>query len=425
MAERFYEDWVKSKTNDEIIKEIGTLRKNIKVKHQALQRQLYDNTELLEKQWKPVSEPLKKILEEHKEIKLEKNIINDRKRRHGQDLEDVKPPKQFIRAPEQGTKRKQKVNLPLRIDYESDYDYDDGTVGLPPAKRLGTTSRDNDANEMDYEENATDGQDIESTEEMQYEPQVYQSISSAENILKTPRGRNEAKHYVETLFTGNIARDYFLKLIRGGKMLDHNYGVRIDGDNWMIGDKKIEIDGNDIIINNVRYNGTRGLYELIFMNSPNAYIYTKEDLNTYAAILKDTNVYRVNFSEYGKKRSNKGYKYRNIIAPIINQGEATGSGINSKIARRDRNEHLIKDDIVDKNPMLTYSDLVLPSPGLSGIPLTDKEPEYIYFDDPNELVNRLRILYGSQEAGNNSHKSEINSIIEELLEMEEEGKLNT
>jgi hypothetical protein len=315
--------------------------------------------------------------------------------------------------------------LPTRIDYESDYEYDDGNVDLPPAKRPATVSRENETSEMDYEEHETDRQDVESTEEMQYEPNVYESVPSAESILKTPRGRSEAKLYVERLFTGNIARDYFLKLIRGGKFIDHNYGVRIDGDSWMIGDKQIEIDGNDIIINNVRYNGTRGLYELIFMNSPNSYIYTQDDLNNYDAILKDTNVYRVNFSERGKKRSNRGHKYLHIIAPLINHGEATGSGINTKITNRPSKKFLLKDNIIDKNPMLTYSDIVLPSPGSSGVPLTDKTPEYIYFDDPNELVNRLRILYGSHEAGNNSHKSEINSIIEELLEMEEEGKLNT
>ena len=43
-------------------------------------------------------------------------------------------------------------------------------------------------------------------------------------------------------------------------------------------------------------------------------------------------------------------------------------------------------------------------------------PDYIYWDDPNELVDRLRLLMASQAAGNPSHNNEILSIIEELRE---------
>ena len=42
--------------------------------------------------------------------------------------------------------------------------------------------------------------------------------------------------------------------------------------------------------------------------------------------------------------------------------------------------------------------------------------EYVYWDDPNELVDRLRLLLASQAAGNPSHNNEIISIIEELWE---------
>lgn len=42
--------------------------------------------------------------------------------------------------------------------------------------------------------------------------------------------------------------------------------------------------------------------------------------------------------------------------------------------------------------------------------------DYIYWDDPNELVDRLRLLLASQTAGNLSHINEILSIIEKLCE---------
>lgn len=41
---------------------------------------------------------------------------------------------------------------------------------------------------------------------------------------------------------------------------------------------------------------------------------------------------------------------------------------------------------------------------------------YEYYDDPNELCDRLRLLVSSKSAGNTNHDQEINSIIEELRE---------
>lgn len=41
---------------------------------------------------------------------------------------------------------------------------------------------------------------------------------------------------------------------------------------------------------------------------------------------------------------------------------------------------------------------------------------YEYYDDPNELCNRLRLLMSSQTAGNSNHNQEIHSILEELRE---------
>lgn len=41
---------------------------------------------------------------------------------------------------------------------------------------------------------------------------------------------------------------------------------------------------------------------------------------------------------------------------------------------------------------------------------------YEYYDDPNELCDRLRLLVSSKAAGNSNHDQEINSIVEELRE---------
>jgi translation initiation factor IF-2 len=48
--------------------------------------------------------------------------------------------------------------------------------------------------------------------------------------------------------------------------------------------------------------------------------------------------------------------------------------------------------------------------------LNNNKIDYIHWNDPNELVDRLRLLEASRQAGNNAHDNEILSIIEELYE---------
>ena len=43
-------------------------------------------------------------------------------------------------------------------------------------------------------------------------------------------------------------------------------------------------------------------------------------------------------------------------------------------------------------------------------------PVLIYWDDPNELVERLRLLAAEYQAGNTTHSNEIMAILEELRE---------
>ena len=42
--------------------------------------------------------------------------------------------------------------------------------------------------------------------------------------------------------------------------------------------------------------------------------------------------------------------------------------------------------------------------------------DYVHWNDPNELVDRLRLLVSERESGHTGHENEINSIIEELRE---------
>lgn len=410
----FSEDFFQNKDKEEIVKQISELRRNIKKKHRSLKREMLDSEEQWEKQFAPIAEPLKKLVEEgnqkikqqQQQQKMEESaeeIKQERKRKVTSEEEGTPPVKRYSHHPQQGQKRKQKVNIPTRLDFESDYEYDYGNLDLPVAKRRP---------ESPVEHMEDEGEDADDEENMQVESiappvlqrvteeVVYSSPSSGQELLKTPEGRNLAKRFIEREFKGRLSKEYFLKLIGGGKNIDHNYGVRVEGNNWMIGDKALEIDKDDLIIDGKSYRGTRGLYELLFMNVPNEYTYEEEDLENYRQILEVTNVHRVNYSALGKVRSNRGKKYKNIISRLMASASTRNQGEG------------------DNDMMLTLADVARGEKMGHGLFLTDAPMNVIYWNDPNELVDRLRTLMASQEAGNTAHANEINSIIEELVELD-------
>lgn len=161
--------------------------------------------------------------------------------------------------------------------------------------------------------------------------------------------------YVEGLMTDLESGQYNNEV--GNERLDK---VRYDWkkDQFMIGDSVITFSGPNLCIGNVLcYRGSVGLYELLFkMNT--RYPYAIQEKKDYADILKKT-----------------GAVY----------------SLRSQTTQSRRGQGLLLD-------------------------LNNKPIEYIYFDDVNELCDRLKLLVASQHAGNNNHSNEITSILEELRE---------
>lgn len=178
---------------------------------------------------------------------------------------------------------------------------------------------------------------------------------------------------------GSLPKKYISDLLNTEKQreFDQKYGVRTtkNGEKLFIGDSRMEIDGSDIIIKNRRYKGTPGLYELLFKKYPQNY--TQKDKETYRQIVLKTNAARRRYKPNEQISGCNLDKYKHVIAPIA-VSKTTGKGI-----------------FMESNTNKT---------------------DYIYWDDPNELVERLRLLLSSQNAGHTGHTNEIISIIEELKE---------
>lgn len=430
-------DAFEGKSKEEIVSEISELRKNIKKKHRKLKRDMLDSNELWEKKLEPIAAPLKKLMEEGESQQQQlqeyvKQEVGNRKRKLEQDYAESTPTKLYVVPPKQGVKRKTKLHLPSQSEIGSDYDYDVDTFESPVAKRTLGLDRDR----MDFQ-NSSNTEFTEPNEEVDdemvvepYVPQTppvetFESAVSGEQLLKTPEGRNLAKEFIDKTFVGRLAKEYFTNLIKKGKSVDNVYGIRVNGNSWMMGDKVIEVDVDDLIIDDKRYEGTRGLYELIFMNQPNEYVYTDKDLENYASLLNETNAHRINYSKLGKVKSSRGHKYKNIISQIIKKDvrRYEHSGTLSRPGPSRVGTGVKLDEHHGNMNKSAYTDILDEAIKTSGIFTSDSKPKFIYWDDPNELIDRLKLLHASQQAGNTSHENEINAIIEELLEHERQLRM--
>lgn len=197
-----------------------------------------------------------------------------------------------------------------------------------------------------------------------------------EETLSTPTGVK----YVASMLKQYepLASKYMTLYITDDKSIDKTlHGVRYVDDEWQFGNKALTVDKKDnIYIDNVKYQVTEGLFELIFRKDPDQNVLTKKDHDTYVEILKKANVLKKKYNPFGPAQGSRSKKYMSIIAPHLRS--KSGSGL-----RKHYNVHA---------------------------------PDWIYWNDPNELVEILMLLVASRDAGHTGHDNEILSIIEELRE---------
>ncbi|KYM94613.1 hypothetical protein ALC62_14755 [Cyphomyrmex costatus] len=304
------------KDRERIAKQIAKTSDSIRKKYRALKTGKIDEDIALEKHFKPVVEPLKQIVE---------NTAAG---------EESQPIKKEVNSTKYKNTKKRKFEEE-EDDDDDNYWMDNAWLQLTPSKQL-------------------------------------------KQSLQTRQFREELNNQL-----GPLGQKYVNMLLSGDreKAIDHVYGVYLNENGTMLGDKRFDVDTNDfVIIDGVKYKGTPGLYELIFKRIPDDAIYTENDKLAYKSILLATNAHRRSHNADNPILGNKGYKYKNIIAPIVSSKIQVGTGI----------------------PL--------------AMTLNDNKIDYVYWDDPNEFVGRLRLLEASRQAGHNAHDNEILSIIEELRE---------
>lgn len=141
-----------------------------------------------------------------------------------------------------------------------------------------------------------------------------------------------------------------------------------------------------------------GLYELIFKKEPQHV--NEEDKDAYKKIM---HLSRLHHDENDKLKYNNSHKYRTFIkllrSPTASEKKMKNM-MGGSLSRRRKSKI---EQILSKTGKLQslYS---------------EKPTQYVYWDDPNELVQRLELLLSEREAGHTGLDNEILSILEELKE---------
>ena len=185
---------------------------------------------------------------------------------------------------------------------------------------------------------------------------------------KTPEEEEEDE------LVGDIAIEY-LRL--DDKVKDKTFGInKIDGHHY-IGDTHVIIHKNNIIIDDEKFRGTPGLWELIMLKDPPRKDYTTKEYEDYITILFKTHVlHKGNNPNNPHPKSSKGNKWNKLLGPIWENRKKVYEG--------------------------------------KGI--------VIMSSDPNALLERLDLLLASQKAGHTGVRNELVSICNEL---KRQGVLDT
>ena len=204
---------------------------------------------------------------------------------------------------------------------------------------------------------------------------------------------------------GPIAKSYLTYAM--GEDSDRSFGI-YPGPNKKpkIGNKYLNLKGDDIIIDGITYTGTPGLWELIVSKDPQEGKYTEDDYINYINLLVQTNtIHQKNNPNSPKPKSSSSKKWETLISPVwVHIRESKKPLPKEKGGKGKRQED--------------------PQPGTSGTGLK------ILPSDPNALIDRFDLLFSSKKAGHTGVKNEIVSILDELkrqgvINVNEYKKLNS
>ena len=204
---------------------------------------------------------------------------------------------------------------------------------------------------------------------------------------------------------GPLAVDALLQAFTKNN-IDLTYGIYAKDGKFKIGSKEANIEDNDIKVDGIIFEGTKGFWELVTSKNPKPENYNDEDLSKYQRLVILTNTaYQNNNPNQNKPKSSVSKKWKNIIKPIW-------EAIKQQKENEDEDKYEeFTDEGTDPQTETPGGGLILPS-------------------DPNALIDRFDLLFSSKKAGHTGVRNEIISILDELkrqgvININEYKKLNS
>ena len=272
--------------NEKIAKELIEARKAVKRKYKALKSDVTALQIQQEKEFKPITEPLQELI---KTIKSEQII-------KAEPHSLFSPPKNLNYSssslknkPERRQTNIYRKYLPSQIPsfLQDEETFIDEDVFL-------------NTNDVPRQHESTP-RIIEKT--ISEPAEITQNI---QDLTKTP-AYNE---YLESFHP--LVRSFVDDSVKSRRDLDHTHGLSHDvhTEKWKIGDSLADFEQKNFTVQNRTYQGTPGLYELLFFQNPVGY--TSKDLDNYMEILQHTNAYRRNYDAKAQVQGTTDSKYLTI-----------------------------------------------------------------------------------------------------------------
>ncbi|CAH1969793.1 unnamed protein product [Acanthoscelides obtectus] len=240
-----------SQMDQKLAKELVKTRKAVKQKYLTVKSDIAATERELQQQFKPISEPFQKLLSKVEGLKQELQI-----------KEEQSTPPSVTSTPKkrQSFNKELSENLYQRYLPPVNYSFlEDAYSNLPEPHR---------SQDVSTVEELTPNATVFETENQQINESVARVAQEFHQLIDTPA----YQEYLEGFHP--VPRKYVDESIRGNEReFDRYYGLTHDivSDKFQLGKSPVTLDGANIVVENVTYPGTPGLYELLFKKEPIGY----------------------------------------------------------------------------------------------------------------------------------------------------------
>ena len=223
----------------------------------------------------------------------------------------------------------------------------------------------------------------------------------------------------ELIKIGPIASKYLLPTFKQKATQSDIKPGDSKGTFFKIGETPIKIENDDIIINDERFKGTPGLWELLTSKDiPDISEYKATDLRDYITIM---NITKATYDK-NNKRVGGNNKMNKLIKPLVIALEKGGGDKLIKEINKHFGFKEETDEETDEEEYEEYEEYTLSPTKGTGLKILPS--------DPNALIDRFDLLFSSKKAGHTGVRNEIVSILDELkrqgvLKTNEYKKLNS